>query len=358
MLESYGFLSGGAEVSWPSARARDAAASISWTQASATRHDADDAPPVPDETRLLDALTHLDGVRQTITTLLDGFSADAPRHLQSEPFGDGFRYQAQAKDQALVRLFGTFAVEFGGKHLALRSGGKSLAVLKFLAASGSHTMPRDRIIEALRPDVPASVAASRLRTVLHGLRQMFPEGSTDADRVVSYDHGQYLLFPGKVLMVDADFFEEAWGRCQAYERHGKLNQAMDRYVFAESLYRGDFLEQDEYLDWTMLRREQLHDAYVALLMRLANLYLVQGDELGALARCHKVLRKDPCNEEAYRLVITAHGQRGERRAASRWYDLCERKLARGLNVSPSEATREDRNRTIGPDSVRPLADVG
>ncbi len=297
-----------------------------------------------DEQRLREALAQLDGMQRALTTLLGRSPA--------QDAGEALRAAIAELPEArpAIRLLGTFTVEFNGRPITLGAGGKSVAVLKFLAASGTQTVPRDRILEALWPEVPASVAASRLRSALHALRRIFSEQGgargTRGGEVVAYDHGQYLLFPGTLLVTDVDLFEDAWAQGQASDRAGDRDLAVAAYERAERLYRGDFLEQDEYLDWTSVRREQLRDAYLTLLARLAHLYVESGEDLAAISCCHKILRRDDCNEEAYRLLIEAHGRRGDRNAASRWYDICERELVRALGMPPSVATRSARDAAL------------
>ncbi|MCC6236843.1 MAG: winged helix-turn-helix domain-containing protein [Dehalococcoidia bacterium] len=312
-----------------------------------------------DERRLREALAQLDGMHRALTTLLGRPSG--------EDAGDAIRAAIAELPEArpAIRLLGAFSVEFNGRPVTLSAGGKSVAVLKFLAASGTQTVPRDRILDALWPEVPASVAASRLRSALHALRRVFADQGgvqgTRGGEVVAYDHGQYLLFPGTLLVTDVDLFEDAWARGQEYDRAGERGLAVASYERAERLYRGDFLEQDAYLDWTSVRREQLRDAYLTLLARLAHLYIERGEDMAAISCCHKLLRRDDCNEEAYRLLIEAHGRRGDRNAALRWYDICERELARVLGMPPSEGTRAAREAVLsatgGTEPVR-LATAG
>lgn len=297
------------------------------------------------EAELRDALARVNQMERELSQLL-GRAASEPRPTPSQADLTRTALADVTEPRPAIRLLGTFEVELGGRRLPLGAGGKSVAVLKFLAASGSQTVPRDLILDALWPDVPASIAASRLRSALHQLRRVFSEERgprSSEEELVSYEHGQYLLFPGKILVTDVDLFEDAWARGQRHDRLGEVGQAIESYGRAERLYRGDFLEQDQYLEWTMVRREQLRDAYLTLLSRLAHLLLRSGDALAAISCCHKLLNRDSSNEEAYRMLIEAHGRRGDRNAASRWYDLCKRELRRSLGVEPSDATRAARD---------------
>lgn len=47
---------------------------------------------------------------------------------------------------------------------------------------------------------------------------------------------------------------------------GQLNQAIESFEAAHALYRGPFLEEDLYEEWTQAEREYLHQEYLDLLI--------------------------------------------------------------------------------------------
>jgi DNA-binding SARP family transcriptional activator len=238
-----------------------------------------------------------------------------------------------------VRLLGPFEVVVAGQPVPLRSSGKPVAVLKYMAAMGDQAIPRDAMLDALWPGVPAAAAGSRLRAAMHGLRRMFAEGTSGSIEVLGYEFGRYRLFPGGPFETDASRFESAWERGRRHDRAGEVDDAIAAYAEADGLYRGDFLENDPYAEWTLLRREQLRDIHLTLLTRLANLHLGLGDDVTAISLCHKIVRRDECNDEAYRILVTAHGRRGERAAAERWFEIGDRALRTALNIGLSTTTR-------------------
>jgi DNA-binding SARP family transcriptional activator len=240
-----------------------------------------------------------------------------------------------------VRLLGPFEVTVDGSPVALRSGGKPVAVLKFMAAIGDQPIARDVILEALWPDVPSGAAGSRLRAAMHALRRMFGDDDAGVVEVLEYELGQYRLFPGATFATDVARFEEAAEAGRMHDRNGEVEEAIACYTEADALYRGDYLEGDPYSEWTLVRREQLRDTHLTLLARLAHLYLEQGDDVSAIALSHKVVRRDECNDEAYRILIAAHSRRGERTAAERWFEIGERALQGSLAARPTATAPVD-----------------
>ena len=71
------------------------------------------------------------------------------------------------------------------------------------------------------------------------------------------------------------------------------------------LYRGDYLVEDLYEDWTMIERERLSNAHMDMLGRLAEHYIEAGRHQEGIGACYRVLEKDRCHEDSYRLLMRA-----------------------------------------------------
>jgi DNA-binding SARP family transcriptional activator len=136
-------------------------------------------------------------------------------------------------------------VGIDGVPLEMRSGGKSLAVLKYMAARSPRVTSRDALIESLWPDCEPSVASNLLRVAMHGLRRLLNPTKRLPELVISQD-GAYRLNPLGQLWVDADNFEEALQRGVELERRADIAGPGDAFREAEELYLRDFLEEDLY----------------------------------------------------------------------------------------------------------------
>lgn len=236
-----------------------------------------------------------------------------------------------------VFLLDRFRVELNGEPLNIGLGGKSLAVLKYMAGCGMLTSSRDALIENLWPECEPAVASNRLRVAIHGLRRLLTAGSPGIGLVINQGSG-YRLNPGGQLCVDADLFESSWQSGLDYERAGDRASARRCFLAGEKLYVRDYLEEDLYEDWTVLRRESLRDDFLMLVGNLAEWSLAEGDYGGCVDRCHKLLSRDPCHEGAYRMLMLAHLRRGQRLRALQWFRLCCETLERELSSLPSDET--------------------
>ncbi|MFQ5813116.1 MAG: BTAD domain-containing putative transcriptional regulator [Anaerolineae bacterium] len=247
----------------------------------------------------------------------------------------------------MLALFclGKFRVEIDGMPVDTRAGGKSLAILKFLAGRDGHPTPRDILMEALWPDSDAEAAGNRLRVAVHALRRLLAPAGKSLD-ILTYQDGCYLLNPGVSVRIDADEFETLWQRGVRLERQGRRAEAAEAYAQAELLYSGDYLEEDLYEEWTLLRRECLRDAYVDLLGKLATWSITEGDYGDCIVRCQKILAQDPCREDAYRLLMRCYAATGQKARALRWYNICAANLRREVGVTPSPQTVALRRRLL------------
>jgi DNA-binding SARP family transcriptional activator len=140
------------------------------------------------------------------------------------------------------------------------------------------------------------------------------------------------------VWIDVDELLERYDAGQRLERRGKLTEAAMEYEVAESLYQGDFLEEDLYEEWTIPRRESLRDNYLIVLDRLSRNYLDERKYAICIQLCQKILAKDDCREDAHRRLMRCYSQQGQRHLALRQYHLCVEALSRVLDMPPMPET--------------------
>jgi len=115
--------------------------------------------------------------------------------------------------------------------------------------------------------------------------------------------------------VDVEEFHSRWLSGQSLEKSGEAAQAVSEYHLAENLYRGDFLEDDLYEDWTLLQREALKDIFLSVVAKLAGDAFKADDYQECIACCQKLLAKDSCREDTYRQLMHCYSRLGQRHRA-------------------------------------------
>src|SRR3712207_1934978 len=142
------------------------------------------------------------------------------------------------------------------------------------------------------------------------------------------------------VLSDVDEFDTHYERGRRLHREeGTLERAAAHYERAVSLYRGEYLVEDLYEDWTMVERERLSNAYIDMLGRLAEYYHRTNQHQESIRACYRILEKDRCHEESYRALMRSYSCLGLRGRALRQYRLCERILRQEYGSAPSAETQ-------------------
>ena len=262
---------------------------------------------------------------------------------------DRFVANHEAQDPTIIRvnLLGPFALFMNNDNITAGAPGQVQTVLKFILSQGGRPTPKDALLDLLWPETDPSVTGSRLRVLMHTLRRSIPCEKLGFHDFLILNGNNFMVNPQARLWIDVDEFERGWHAGWRLSRAGHTAEALAEYERTESLYHGDYLEDDLYADWTLLRREALRDAYSTILTMLAQMSLQAGDHTGAIIWSQKLLAQDNCREDAYRLLMTSHRSLGQSGRALHWYDLCARTLQRELGMEPSHETQALRHAISG-----------
>ncbi|HEV2093881.1 MAG TPA: BTAD domain-containing putative transcriptional regulator [Rubrobacter sp.] len=252
-----------------------------------------------------------------------------------------------------ARFFGHFELLCGDEAVALGRNGKALTILKYLLAQRTRPVSQDHLMGWLWPDSSLKKARWSLNSAVHGLRKLLGDCPSLASvNCVLLEEGHYRLCPAVRVTTDVDEFDGRYERGRSLERSRRMPEAVAEYERAIGLYRGDYLVEDLYEDWTMVERERLANAYVDMLGRLAVHYVETGQPHECIRACYRILEKDRCHEDSYRLLMRCYVLLGLRGRALRQYRLCEKTIGREYGMSPSPETRALYRSLLSHDSAR------
>jgi DNA-binding SARP family transcriptional activator len=239
-----------------------------------------------------------------------------------------------------ARFFGHFEVFCDGDAVPLGRNGKSLTILKYLLANRRRPVSQDHLMGWLWPESNLKKARWSLNSAIHGLRKLLGRCSSPVcTTYVSLEDGYYHLTSAVQVWTDVGELEECYERGRRLEREGRTRAAAVEYELAIELYRGDYLIEDLYDDWTMVERERLSNAYIDMLGRLAVHYMEAGQYQESIRDCYRVLEKDRCHEDSYRLLMRCYARLGLRGRALNQYKMCEKILEQEYGTSPSPETQ-------------------
>ena len=244
-----------------------------------------------------------------------------------------------------IRLFGDFSLMQDGRLVSGLDSTRLQALLAYLLLHRDAPQLRQYLAFLFWPDSGEAQARTNLRTILHRLRQTWP----DVDR--------YIAVEPKSLAwhTDADF----WLDVAEFERHLRQAQAaadspavLSHLEQAIALYRDDLLPSC-YSDWIVPVRTRLRQAFLEAVEQQAELLYTTGDAPGAIHRYRQLIEADPLQETYYSRLIHLHRATDDRAAALRVYYRCATTLRRELGVAPGEATQAAYRQVLALDSATP-----
>lgn len=237
----------------------------------------------------------------------------------------------------VVYTLGPFRVYQNDRLIDAWDSLKARSILKYLLAQGCMPVARDVLMDLLWPEAEAEAARRNLHQAIYALRQTLRQAQPDFQHV-QFKDDCYLLNPEMSVWTDCEEFEKQVRAGRRLEIEGQIAAAKAAYGLAESLYQGDFLEEDLYEDWPRVQRAFLRNQYFDITGRLSKHYVRRGEFPMAAALCQKILARDNCREEAHRRLMECYQAQGQRHLAVRQYQICAAALREELDLSPSEET--------------------
>lgn len=251
----------------------------------------------------------------------------------------------------VIEVLGRFAVRVDGAEVPLAAwrSRQARTLVKVLASERGRVVTRARLCELLWPDDDPARTGHRLSVLLATVR-----GVLDADRVwppdhyiVADQHGirldlDHVALDADALLTDAAhaaaLLDPPRGRASpvppevppAASPGGSLvgpvdpdeGRAREILRHVDARYRGDAFADDDEHEWSRALREEVRDAWVRSVRRLATLHARRGQGSDAVGLLVRLLTVDPYDEQVHRRLVAAlvrAGRHGEaRRAFDRW----------------------------------------
>jgi DNA-binding SARP family transcriptional activator len=276
-----------------------------------------------------------DAVRQTVEETIQQKPSAHHQEAQEPPL------IAQPPPSLRVRFFGHFEMLCDDEVITLGRSGKALSILKYLLAHRFRPVSQDHLMGWLWPHSNLKKARWSLNSAIHGLRKLLSEcpSSSASMNYVVLEGGYYRLCPTIRVATDVSEFDACYEVGRRLKNANRTEEAAAEYERAIALYRGDYLVEDLYEDWTMVERERLSSAYVDMLWTLAVHYMEAGQHQESLRACHRLLEMDRCHEDSYRILMRCYAHLGLRGRALRSYRLCEEVLEQAYDAVPSSETK-------------------
>jgi DNA-binding SARP family transcriptional activator len=235
----------------------------------------------------------------------------------------------------LICLLGGFRLLKMGQPIAAFGGAKTEVLLSALGTRYRDRLPREQLLSMLWPDSDRVLAGQSLNSLVHTLQKRLGD-AIGGLALVLYTSGYYRLNVEAGVGVDLACFEALADAGDRQARMGDRPAAAASYGHAVRLYRGDLCAGTD--SQSVVERECLHARYLTLLARLAEHHYGEGDYAACLDYAQRMLRSDPCREDAHRWAMRCHVRLGERGEAMRQYRLCAKLLRAEYDTDPEPET--------------------
>ncbi len=239
-----------------------------------------------------------------------------------------------------IQALGQFRVWRGLEEIRAKEWQREKAkqLLQYFVTCRKRLIHKEQIIEALWSEAGSDgdfkVAMNALVKALEPLRN----ARTNSFYIVK-QNSSYGLNLATGIQLDVDEFESCISRgTRMLEKDP--DQAIRLYRLALNQYQGDFLPECCYADWCQEERERLLMLYITTAERMAQRLFEKGELEECISLCLRIIGKDCCWEEAYRLLMQCYYRQNNRAMVIRVYRQCRDNLKSELGVVPAKETGE------------------
>jgi predicted ATPase/DNA-binding SARP family transcriptional activator len=213
--------------------------------------------------------------------------------------------KTQAEDAILeVNLLGACEVWRQGKPISPRiwPQKKAFALFKRMVSERGRVFTQEHLIELFYPEWDLQKATQnlfkRISEVRRALEPRLKKG-TASKFIRNAGLDGYCFRPKIFCLVDLEVFQTHMAAGQKAELENRWAQAREHYLRAIELYRGDYLSDDLYEEWTQDLRSYWREQYLTGLSRLAESHARLGEFEQAIGLCQRVLNVEPGRESVY-----------------------------------------------------------
>ncbi len=241
-----------------------------------------------------------------------------------------------------VSFFGRFEVFIGGKPLTNEhwKSRQAKTLFKFLAARSTRGYTnKEMLMELLWPNESSQAASKRFHVVLAILRKTLESEirkGVPSSYILREGEG-YRVFLGDKGDTDVAEFHRMLEKGQNEQNPAA---ALDYYKKAESIYQGEFLEEDIYDEWCSQEREKLSKEYSDILVWLMDYFEKSGDFNTCIRYAEKYLTYHPYEEEIYRRLMVYQLNIDRPEQAKLIFERCRKRIEEGLDSPVSRKTEQ------------------
>ncbi len=240
-----------------------------------------------------------------------------------------------------IQTLGKFRVWRGDEEIGFHEWRRASArrLFQLLLTKRRVLLHKEEIMAYLWPEAEPRAAARDFKVALNNLLNVLePQRQPrNPSFFIQRKGAAYYFNLASGFWLDAEEFEGLVTRAEGVvdERPDQAEILLKR---ALELYEGDYLQGTNQDEWCLEERERLVVIFIRAAELLATLLARRGDYLSCIEWADRILDKDNCWEEAYRLKMICYGKLNNKAMVARVYQKCRAVLQAELGVAPSNKT--------------------
>lgn len=241
-----------------------------------------------------------------------------------------------------INTFGDFDIKLDDESILKKSkrNNKNLELLKYFITYYNKKLVPEDIIESLWPDADFTDPKNALRTQIFRLRKGLesvglinsrePEHYFD----ITFQNGFYIFDPGDSCMIDFVQFEKKAKDADSL-RASEPEKAKEIYREIIDMYKGDFLAENPYSEWTFIPRSRYHRIFVQSVLRLFAMLKENNEYSDIIEVYEKVVNREPFEEAFHVYFLDALVELHEYKNALNHYNYVTARLYKEMSVRPT-----------------------
>lgn len=228
-----------------------------------------------------------------------------------------------------IKTFGIFSIYSEDKQLNLANikSRKARDLLRYFVVFRHKQVPSDILCEIFWSDMDEKYAKMNLQSTVHMLRTFLGKD------IIRFQNGNYCFDPLGVVQFDVDNFENLIQLSRSIQDNAKKRSVLEEAII---LYKGDFMVENLYEDWTVQFREYYRDLYVQALLDLAQILMNENTLTEAIEKLRNALNNDSFNETAALMLMKVYLKKGCPLEAVKVYRRFSEILSKELQIKPSK----------------------
>ncbi len=236
--------------------------------------------------------------------------------------------------------FGTFSTFANGREISSKDWGrdKTIQLIQFFITSRHRKgLHKEQILDRLWPEAGTDEGIRDFKIAYHGVNKALEPNRK------SREESKYIIRQGLTyqinesnIWIDSEVFDQAITLANHFQSTDK-GTAAEALAFATSIYKGSYLPNRIFEDWSSLERERLQLLAINAMIALGEIELnTNPDESIRLAQ--EALLIDATWEEAYRLQMMAYRRKNNRPLVIKTFNTCKHILKEEFGIAPLPET--------------------